>query len=69
MTKQPPRTDRDGQVAVKLTEDESVMVIVGDRGTDQTVTMSRFNAFRMLGMLSLFLGAPLSKDAAKGIKL
>lgn len=63
--KMPERGPQDGPVTVTVLDDDRICVAVDD----ESLTMSRYNAVRLLGMLSVTLGFPLSKAANKVIKL
>ena len=67
--KMPEREEGDGPVRVQRTHPKGVAVDVTTHGETETIHMSEFNAWRMLGALSLMLEVPLSKEAQRAIKM
>jgi hypothetical protein len=70
----PPRQPEDGKVEISQLDDDSLVLSVTrvldeKRSDTDSIRMSRYNAARMFGMLSLFLGIPLPKKLGKAIKL
>ena len=67
------RSERDGAVSVQRAgldpDDQSICICVVDSGIENVVVMSEYNARRVLGMLSVLLDLPLTKTAAREIKL
>ena len=70
------RQPGDGPVTVKWVGNgnrEKVFVSVqsqdSPKGVPEIIVMSEINARRVLGMLSMFLELPLSKESQKKIKL
>lgn len=63
--KMPERLPGDGAVKVEHLPNGRVLLVAEGEGF---ITVSLYNAWRLLGMMSLILGLPLSKKAAKAIK-
>lgn len=67
--KMPDRQPRDGAVSVTRGADgEGICIAVTDSGEEQGLHMTDYNAWRILGMLSVMLELPLSKASSKAIK-
>lgn len=67
--KQAERLLGDGAVAVGRNAPGHMTIDVTTGTTTQTITCSEFNAARLVGMLSLMLGIPMTKAVGKAIKL
>lgn len=66
----PERHLEDGVVVVRrATEFDTIEVSVERANCFETLRMSEYNAWRLLGCLSVLLGLPLSKEVGKAIKL
>lgn len=68
--KMPARQPLDGPIEVRRMGDNHEEICIRVTNNDQArgVVMSEYNAWRVLGALSLLLGLPLSKAAQKAIK-
>ena len=72
----PVRLGLDGPVSVARDGDDRVIITVtpgvmdhGDLGSStQSITLSRYNAWRIFGMLAVILGIPLPSKLGKLIK-
>jgi hypothetical protein len=67
--KMPERQPGDGTASVQAPTDGVIAISVTTDGEAQAITMSRYNAWRVFGMLALMLGLPLSAKVGKAIKL
>lgn len=67
--KMPDRQPEDGQVSIRRLLDGRLALSVTTNGAEQFTILSEFNAWRIFGMLSLFLELPLLKHVSKAIKL
>lgn len=69
--KMPQRQPLDGPISVTRMGDNHEEICISVTNNDQArgVVMSEYNAWRVLGALSVILGVPLSKTASKAIKL
>ncbi len=69
--KQSPRQPGDGGVEVRRVGDtaEQIAIYVTTRGETESMTISEYNAARVLAMLSVILEIPLSAASAKAVKL
>lgn len=65
----PERLPEDGAVTISRLGEQFVEVTVVTSGAPERIAMSRYNAWRVLGMLSVMLGIPLTKAANNAIKL
>lgn len=65
----PERQPTDGAVSVNRPAKGMIGITASTDGQLETLRMSEFNAWRVFGMLSLFLGLPLPKAVGKAIKL
>lgn len=66
--KMPERQPDDGPISVIRPTDGVVSISVETGSRLSAVTMSEYNAWRVLGALSVVLGVPLSKAASKVVK-
>lgn len=64
----PARKSSDGPMKVTAVDDDTIRITVETNGVSESVTMSRYNAWRVFGAMSLFLDLPLSKALGKAIK-
>lgn len=70
----PPRQPEDGKVEIRQLDNDSLVISIThvleeNRSDTNSIRMSRYNAARIFGMLSLFLEIPLPKKIGKAIKL
>lgn len=66
---QPPRGEKDGPVGVRRLEDETLAISATYDGTERSIVVSEYNAWRIFGTLAMFLGVKLPKKLAESIKL
>jgi hypothetical protein len=64
----PEREASDGQIAVTR-DGARIEVTVVNAGKQEMIDCSEYNAWRILGALSIILGVPLSKAAQRAVKL
>ena len=62
----PPRATTDGPVSVTIAP-EGIRITCADKLGFHSLTLGAFNAWRVLGMLSIVLQLPLKKAAGKAI--
>ncbi len=63
------RAECDGQVNIWRNESGNLVISATHNREETWVLASEFNARRILGMLSMMLGLPLTKAAAKQIEM
>lgn len=64
----PGREANDGPISVKR-DGRGIQVTVVNAGKQEMIDCSEYNAWRILGALSIMLGVPLSKEAQRAVKL
>lgn len=64
----PGREANDGPIGVSR-DGRGIRISVVNAGKAEAIDCSEYNAWRILGALSLMLGVPLSKEAGRAIKL
>lgn len=69
MSKQPPRSDRDGSIEIFRNEDETITISCETDGVPGQITATEYNAWRIFGSLALFLEIELPKKLGKQIKI
>lgn len=67
--KQPERTKRDGPMGVVRLDNEDLELYAATDGRVETMTISPFNAWRLLASLAFMLDVKLPAKVEKGIKL
>lgn len=65
---QPPRGEKDGAVSVNRSTDGTLFISATHGGEERSLTVSEYNAWRIFGMLALFLEVPLPKKLGKSIQ-
>lgn len=65
----PDRKDSDGPVAVRRVGENAICIEATTEGQSQAIECSRYNAFRLFGILSVMLEIPLPAKVGKVIKL
>lgn len=65
----PERQPTDGPVGVEVVDAEHVLLYAEGKNGREGITMSRYNAARALGILSVFLGIRLNRQDSKKIEL
>lgn len=65
----PMRELTDGPIGISREQSRLVRIHAATGGVSQDIVCSEYNAWRLLGSLSLFLGVPLSKEAQRAVKL
>jgi hypothetical protein len=66
--KQPARSDDDGEISIKR-ESGYLIVAATQGGVETHLKVSDYNAWRLFGSLTLFLGVRLPASLAKRISL
>lgn len=65
----PDRKASDGSVAVSRVGEDAIRIEVTTDGQIQVIECSRYNTFRLFGILSVMLEIPLPAKVGKAIKL
>lgn len=65
----PDRKFTDGPVAVRIGDEDTICIQATTNGQIDTIECSRYNAFRLFGLLSVTLEIPLPVKVGKAIKL
>lgn len=65
----PPRTPSDGTIRLQRGGEERLLVTVVTDGEQRSIDVGIYNAWRLFGMLALFLEIPLPKRVGKAVRL